>query len=339
MTTVDSHHTNGRSSNSEPNPEPIPAIELQAFLNADADRQRTVARQVDEICRSTGFLIIRDHGVPDAVIDRAWRAARGFFDLSLQEKLEARPETAGSPRGYFPIESETLSKTLALDTPPDNKECFSSGPLAAPADLSSMQDSDFFYGPNIWPSKPPGFRNAWLAYYRAMERLGAELMQLFAAALELDAHYFSTLHSHHISALRTLNYPATDRPLQPGQRAAGEHSDYGSVTILKPDPRVPGLEIKLPAGEWCAAPPVHDGFVVNIGDMLARWTNDRWVSTLHRVTMPETGLRRQSIAYFQNPNYDAEIRCIPTCLADGESAKYSPVLAGPYLMDKFSATL
>ncbi len=318
---------------------PIAEIELQAFLQADTAGQRAIAQRVDDICRSIGFLVIRDHGVPAPVIDGAWRAARDFFDLPLREKLEARPDGAGSPRGYFAVESETLARTLDIDTPPDTKESFSSGPLEAPACLSSVKNYDFFYGPNIWPANPPGFRNAWSAYYKAMERLGAQLMQMFAAALDLDSHFFAAAHSHHLSALRALNYPAAERSLLPGQRAAGEHSDYGSVTILKPDPHVPGLEIRMPSGEWRAAPAVDDGFVVNIGDMLARWTNDRWVSTLHRVTVPEAGFRRQSIAYFQNPNYDAEIRCIPTCLSDDTPAKYSPVPAGEYLMDKFRAAL
>jgi len=113
------------------------------------------------------------------------------------------------------------------------------------------------------------------------------------------------------------------------------------VTILKPDPNVDGLEVKSPSGGWIKAPVVSDAFVINIGDLLAHWTNDRWVSTLHRVVEPDGGnaSRRQSIAYFMNPNYDAEITTISTCLEDGQHSKYPPVLAGDYLMKKFTQSI
>lgn len=316
---------------------PIPRVGLRAFLDANDAERRAIAGGVDDICRSTGFLIVDDHGVPDGVIGGAWRAARRFFELPIEKKLAARSPEPGNPRGYFPCESETLARSRDVDTPPDIKESFSSGPLSIPDGLEGVDD--FFYGANIWPEEPAEFKDAWIDYYRAMERLGAEIMRLFAAALDLDFTYFDAMHTHHLSALRALSYPPQTAAPLPGQRPAGEHSDYGSVTILKPDPDVAGLEIRLPSGEWQAAPLIQDGFLVNIGDMLARWTNDRWVSTMHRVASPGTARRRQSIAYFQNPNYDAEIRCLKTCLEPGERPQYATVLAGPYLRQKFGATL
>jgi isopenicillin N synthase-like dioxygenase len=141
-------------------------------------------------------------------------------------------------------------------------------------------------------------------------------------------------------ALRCINYPASDEPRLPEQKGAGEHSDYGSITILKSDPDVPGLEIKLPSGRWAKAPLVEDAFIINIGDMMARWTNDRWVSTLHRVVQPNSAdsgaSRRQSMAFFHNTSFDAEIECISTCLGAGEQPKYRPVLAGQYLRERFT---
>ena len=211
-------------------------------------------------------------------------------------------------------------------------------PPAAPPEGSPLEHAGFYYGDNIWPASPKNFSAAFKDYYLAMEKLGARLMELFAVALDLSPDYFAPAHVHHVSALRALNYPPLERDHLPGQHGAGAHADYGSVTILKPDPDVPGLEVRMPDGRWLQAPAVTTGFVVNIGDMLARWTNDRWVSTLHRVVTNNATRKRQSLAYFQNPRHDAEIRCIPTCLAAGEDAKYPPVLAGRYLMDKFSAS-
>ena len=145
------------------------------------------------------------------------------------------------------------------------------------------------------------------------------------------------------AALSCNSYPYSDEPLLPDQKGAGEHSDYGTVTILKPDPDVAGLEIRLPAGHWAEAPLVKDGFIVNIGDLMARWTNDRWVSTLHRVVKPGAqdggDNRRQSMAFFMNTNYDADITCIPTCLSEGEKPKYETVRSGNYLKARFTAAV
>jgi isopenicillin N synthase-like dioxygenase len=318
----------------------IPFVDLGDFIDGTAESRRRIAAEVDEICRSIGFLVIENHGVPPAVIEEAWMMAKAFFDLPLEQKLSVRARDAGCPRGYFPLEAETLAKTRGTRTLPDRKECFSSGPLSPPPGHAPDENFDFFYGPNLWPTEPGGFHDAWVCYYREMEALGARIMEMLALALNLDSDYFSGFHAHHLSALRALNYPQRGAAETIGQPRAGAHSDYGSVTILKPDPQVGGLEVRLPNGAWTTAPVVDDAFIVNIGDLMARWTNDRWISTLHRVTDPASdGVvpRRQSIAYFMNPNYDAEIATIPTCLdGDGRSA-YPTVAAGEYLIGKFAS--
>ena len=315
----------------------IPDVDLAAFERANDAERRSIGREVDRICRQTGFLLIRNHGVSMRIVDAAWKAAQQFFALPEQEKRRSRSPDPDCPRGYFPMASETLAKTLDQDTPPDLKESFSCGPQRAPQRSGSVEHFDFFYGENVWPAAPPSFKPAFLAYYAAMEDLGRRLMQLFAVALDLQPGFFAAKHAHHISALRALNYPAlSERPL-PGQHGAGAHADYGSVTILRPDPGVAGLEVRMPDGRWIKAPETRQDFIVNIGDMLARWTNDRWVSTLHRVVTDNLDRRRQSIAYFQNPNFDAEISCLPTCLPADRSARYPPVLAGAYLMQKFAS--
>lgn len=324
----------------DPGESVIPRVDLGGFQAASTQDRRRIAEFVDDTCRTSGFLIVDNHGVDQGVIDAAWSVARAFFDLPLAQKLASMPGAAGSPRGYFPAEQESLARTRGVDAPPDHKESFSSGPLSQPEGYIAGEGFDFFYGANSWPASPDGFQHAWCAYYRAMEELGAGLMRLLATALQVDEDFFEAFHTHHLSALRALNYPAGGSENQAGQQRAGAHSDYGSVTILKPDPDVGGLEIQSPSGDWLSAPPVGDAFIVNIGDLMARWTNDLWVSTMHRVANPGADQpRRQSIAYFMNPNYDATITAIPGCVASGELPAHEAVLAGDYLLGKFRSAI
>ena len=322
--------------------DPFPIFDLGAFEQADTSAKRVKGREVDHICRSTGFLAISNHGVEKPIIDRAWAAAHAFFSLPVKAKRKAAAPYEGYPYGYLGPEMEALAKSRGVDTPPDLKESFNGGPEAVPDGIADPEALGFCYAETIWPEEPEGFKQAWQAYYRSMEDLAARIMRVFAVALELPEDYFEPFIDRPISALRALNYPAQTVEPRPGQLRAGAHSDYGSLTILLPQEGSRGLEILSASGEWLPVPTVRGAFVINIGDLMARWTNDRWVSTLHRVVNPsrhEGGMkRRQSFAFFHQPNWDAEIRCLESCLTPGESAKYSMVRSGPYLMSKFQAT-
>jgi len=337
------HLSNEAKSQASQDARAIPSIDLRAFLVGTLEEQQTIAARVDDICKSIGFLIIENHGVPNDVIDGAWSTASIFFDLPIEEKIKSKSPDPGCPRGYFPMAAEALAKSLGVETPPDIKESFGIGPLRAPPYDIGAEEFGFHYGENLWPTVPANLRGELTRYFNAMNALGSQVLRLFAAALELPHDFFERFHTHPMCALRCINYPASDETLLPGQKGAGEHSDYGSITLLKSDPNVPGLEIKLPSGQWAKAPLVKDAFIVNIGDMMARWTNDRWVSTLHRVVQPraaESGaIRRQSMAFFHNTNFDAQIECIPTCLNSGEEPKYGPVLAGQYLIERFNSAM
>jgi isopenicillin N synthase-like dioxygenase len=321
----------------------FPIFNLGAFEQGDARRRATLAREVDDICRNTGFLAIADHGVRQDVIDSVRRKASAFFDLPFEEKEKAKAPYKGYPYGYLGPELEALAKSRNVDTPPDLKESFNGGPATVPPGLTAADALSFCYAPTIWPSQPAGFIEAWLAYYTAMEDLAARIMTVFAAALNLPEGYFAPFIDAPISALRALNYPEQHVPPKPGQLRAGAHTDYGSLTILLPQEGSKGLEIASRDGPWTPVPSVAGAFVINIGDLMQRWTNDRWVSTLHRVVNPapeEGGMaRRQSLAFFHQPNWLAEISCLEACLRLGEKAKYEPVLSGPYLMSKFKATV
>ena len=318
----------------------FPVFDLSRFEQAGAEERRKLGREVDDICRSTGFLAISGHSVPQATIDGVWRAAHDFFDLPQETKDAVRAPYPGYPYGYLGSGAEALAKSKGVDTPPDLKESFNGGPLKIPAGLTDAQALSFCYAETIWPVEPEGFVEAWKAYYGAMEDLAARIMRVFAVALSLPEGFFEKSIDAPISALRALNYPETSTPPKPGQLRAGAHTDYGSLTILLPQPGSGGLQIFTPEGEWREVPPAPSAFVINIGDLMARWTNDRWVSTLHRVVNADgSAARRQSLAFFHQPNWHAEIACLESCLTPGEKPLYEPVLSGPYLMSKFQATV
>lgn len=318
----------------------FPVFDLSRFEKAGAAERAALGREVDDICRSTGFLAISGHGVPQQTIEAAWSAAHAFFDLPVEEKEKARAPYPGYPYGYLGPGVEALAKSKGQDTPPDLKESFNGGPLAKPDGLADPEALAFCYADTIWPAAPATFVDAWKAYYAAMEDLAARIMRVFAVALKLPEDFFEGMIDQPVSALRALNYPETSTQPAPGQLRAGAHTDYGSLTILLPQEGSRGLQIWTPEGEWSEVPPVPGAFVINIGDLMALWTNDRWVSTLHRVVNVDgNAARRQSFAFFHQPNWAAEIRCIESCLAPGERPKYAPVLSGPYLMSKFKSTV
>lgn len=321
----------------------FPVFDLSRFEQANAAGRKVLGREVDQICRATGFLAISGHSVAKAVIDAVWSKARDFFDQSAEFKEKVRAPYPGYPYGYLGPGAEALARSKGADTPPDLKESFNGGPLSIPQGLTDAQALAFCYAETIWPQAPDGFVDAWKAYYAAMEDLAARIMRVFAVALELPEDYFKPMIDRPISALRALNYPETDTPPLAGQLRAGAHTDYGSLTILLPQPGSGGLQIFTPEGDWREVPPVEGAFVINIGDLMALWTNDRWVSTLHRVINLDVGAaksaRRQSLAFFHQPNWHQEISCIETCLVPGEAPRYQPVQSGPYLMGKFNATV
>lgn len=306
-------------------------------VDVSADPGR-VGADLDEICRTVGFFQITGHGIPDHIVEPAWTMATKFFDLPLEDKLSVARPAPDYPYGYIPLAGESLSQSLTGAAPPDLKEVFNIGPPVPPAHELAGTDEAWVYSPNLWPAALPGLQPAWTAYYAAMRDLGNRLMSLFARGLGLPAGFFADTTGHGANALRAINYPARDAAALPGQRRAGAHTDYGTVTILRQD-AVGGLEVLAPDGRWVVVEPVPGAFVINIGDLMARWTNDRWHSTMHRVVDPPgpsaATARRQSMPYFQNANWSAVISCLPTCLQPGEKPRYEPTLAGPHLMGKF----
>ncbi|MBI5089857.1 MAG: isopenicillin N synthase family oxygenase [Actinobacteria bacterium] len=229
--------------------------------------------------------------------------------------------------GYIPMEVETLTRSLGAGVGAaagaDLKQTFNAGPFDRPSVL--IDDGErWAFGTTPWPPSQPELRAALEPYYRAMLDLASRLMRVFAIALDLSADWFDGLIDQSPSALRVIDYPhldaaAIDRAGE-GQLRAGAHTDYGTLTLLVQDDAPGGLEVLDPrSGAWTPVPARAGAIVVNLGDLMARWTNDRWRSTLHRVVVPprsvDTSTRRQSIAFFHNANYHAVIECLPGCVA------------------------
>jgi isopenicillin N synthase-like dioxygenase len=307
----------------------------------DLDRDRAVVgAELDEVCRNVGFFQVVGHGVPDAVAARAWQATIDFFDLPLDDRLSTKPPSPGYPYGYIPFSGESLSKSLGAESKPDLKEAYSIGPVDAPTWTISGADEGWAWQPNLWPDALPEFREAWTEYFHVMLDLGTRLMRLFALGLSLPAGYFDASIDKSPSSLRAIRYPAREAGPEDGQLRAGAHTDYGTLTILKQD-RVGGLQVLTQDEQWAAVEAIDGAFVINIGDLMARWTNDRWRSTLHRVVDPApdaagTIPRRHSMPFFHNANWDASVAALPTCVPAGEQPKYETVLAGPHLQAKFT---
>ena len=294
------------------------------------------AHRIGAACAEVGFFTVVGHEVAGDVVGSAWSTARAFFDLPEEQRREVAMPAPGYPYGWSPLDGETLARSLGNAAPPDRKQSFAIGPVDPPPHHITDPDESFAWSANLWPEALPDLRNAWERYYRELAALSARLLSLMATALELPADHFEPLISRHTSAMRALDYPAR-RDESDERLGASAHTDYGTLTVLLADHTQAGLQVQAPGGTWIDVVPEEGSFVVNLGDAMERWTNDRWRSTLHRVVAPAR--RRQSIAYFHNANWDAEISCIPSCLAPGETPRYSPVAAGPHLMEKFRSTV
>lgn len=316
----------------------VPVIDLAPYFAGTPEGKAAVARAVDQACRSTGFLVITQHQIPAALIERVSRLSGEFFALPLDEKRRCNRPQPDQVRGYSAVAEEGLSYSLEEAAPGDLKESLSIGPTDVPDDdYHRGPAAGPHFAPNIWPARPAALQAAYTEYFAAMSALARSLMRIFALALGMDEFYFDDKINEHISMFRVLSYPEQKEAPLPGQLRAGAHSDYGSLTIVLPDG--PGLQVHV-GGEWIDVPHLPGAYAVNIGDLMMQWTNDQWVSTLHRVINPplddaERNKRRQSLVFFHQPNYDAMVECLPSCLQPGEQPRHAPISSGDHLTSKF----
>jgi isopenicillin N synthase-like dioxygenase len=323
-------------------PVDVTPIDLAPFRRGSARDRREVAAQFDEAGRGSGFFSVTGHGVDPGLIAAMLDVTSRYFDQPAARKRAHVVADREANRGYAPEGSEALAYSIGeTDLAPDLFEAFNVG-----RELTAAQEADpyfaahrhDYFAANLWPDQPADMRSVWLAYWDVVEALGLEIMSAAALALGLPDDHFAPSLDRSISVMRANNYQRRQGAPEPtdGQMRMGAHTDYGSITVLLAD-RVPGLQLRI-GGEWHDVLPPAEGFLVNIGDLLAEWTNDRWHSTMHRVVPPpgaaDGPVRRRSIAWFQQPNWDAVIECLPACQDASNPPRYRPVTSGEHLMAK-----
>ena len=326
----------------------VPLVDLSAYyagLRAPSDLARLLA-EVDRALCEVGFLCVTGHPVPTVAILTAQEVARRFYDSPAESRESARA-MRHKTRGYTPLGDHSLAYTKKGEGdrrdergPADLFERYRIGPFGFKDDEYHRSRAEGAYAPNVWPAFLPEFRTVLSDYYLAMSLLSRDLMRVFALALGLDEHWFDAKIDREMSSLCLNHYPAPSGPPLPGQLRAGAHTDYGTLTVVAPTGEPGGLQVKIRGGGWEDVFVAPGTFVVNIGDMMAQWTNDRWMSTLHRVANPPQGgnvpTRRLSLVYFHQPNPDSVVECIPTCRDAARPPKYAPVSAGDYISRKIA---
>jgi len=306
-------------------------------IDLDGDDYIT-SKTLRRVCQDVGFFYLEGHKIPQEFIDSVFQQSRMFFSLPFSEKEKIR-DTVMS-RGYTPFEEETLDLKLQKSRG-DTKEGFY---IAADiAKGSPDYNPSKLSGPNIWPTKdncsmedPENFKTVMNTYQDKVSEVGLRLVRLIALSLNLNQSYFDGYYAKPMPFLRLLHYSSEKSEPSKGLFGCGAHSDYGMVTLLLTDENA-GLEINTPNEGWVPIPPKKGAFIVNIGDMLERWTNGLFRSTIHRVISTGDN-ERYSIAFFFDPNFDTKVECLETCCSDDNQPKYPPTTSGQYLLSKYAGT-
>ncbi|MDX6740125.1 isopenicillin N synthase family dioxygenase [Actinocorallia sp. A-T 12471] len=306
----------------------VPVLDVSPYLAPGAHAGNDpacarVAAELDRACREVGFLQITGHGVPVAATEGLADALDAFFGLPLEAKKPYR--RPGENRGYSPPKSESLSRSLGIETAMnDFYESFTVGSERSWYPGLTLPEAS--YADNTWPDAAPDFRPAVEAYFAQVTALSRVLLRVFTDALGLPLGYFDSMTGHSIDALKMNNYALPEGEVAGEILGMGAHTDFGILTVLWAD-QVPGLQVLDSDGVWHDVQPAQGAFLVNLGDAMARWTNDRWMSTVHRVDPPVvdgTIVRRRSAAFFFDGDHDAVIEALPGC-ADTASPGYPPI--------------
>ncbi|WP_421724430.1 isopenicillin N synthase family dioxygenase [Bauldia sp.] len=307
----------------------IPVIDLRAMRTGSLAQRVVLSRKVAEACAQVGFFYIVNHGVPDGLIDAAFAQSKAFFDQRFEDRMKSAA-TLNHWRGYVPSKLEGEGGAVGgsietyrfmLDLPADDPDVVMGKPM---------------HMPNRWVDHLPEFNKTARAYIAAMDELAADMRRLFALGLGLAEEWFDPFYNRPLFQQSFLHYrPAKSANKEDLEIGAGEHRDTGAFTILMQD-EVGGLEVGHVEHQWVAATPIKGAYVINIGDMMMRWTNGRFVSTPHRV-VNRSNRPRYSMPYFANPDYDAIIAPIPSLIEPGTKPAYEPLHFGTF-MDQFYAT-
>ena len=301
--------------------EKIPLIDIGDLFSDDRRDRLKVAEAVDDACRNVGFFYVTNHRVPKTAIDDAVRAMQDFFALPVEDKMALDIQKIQRHRGYVPIGALYAGPTTAVDVQEGYEVSLELGD-----DDPDYLAGNIMYGPNVWPTTLPSFRPAVYGYFERALDLGHLLFRAFAMALDLPEDFFEDKIDKPMAQLRLLYYPPPQGPIDPSWIGIGAHTDYECFTILWQDD-AGGLQVGNRAGNWVEATPIPGSFVVNIGDMMMRWTNGRFASTPHRV-INTSDRARYSMPFFFGANYATVVRALPGCIGSGNPARFPPTNCG-----------
>jgi isopenicillin N synthase-like dioxygenase len=304
----------------------IPLIDVGDYLAGKPGAAEKAAAQLRYAFENVGFYYLAGHGIPQALVDAQYEAAARFHAQPMEEKLKVKVNE--HTIGYMPIAEKAPPNAAAQGKKPSQNEAFFLRRDRA-ADDPDVIAGRRFHVQNQWPQNLPGFREQTLKYMASMEALCRRLVPLYALALDLPANFFDRFFEKPHFILRQSRYPLIDAS---DDKIASlvPHTDSGFMTLLPPN-KVQGLSINLPSGQWYDAPYVEGAFVVNGGDILHRWTNERFLSTPHRVRNV-SGVVRYAIPFFFDPDHDAVIECLPSCQSAEKPAKYPPIKFADYAL-------
>ncbi|NEY92199.1 isopenicillin N synthase family dioxygenase [Tabrizicola oligotrophica] len=302
----------------------IPVVDVAPLL--DGSDKLGVARQIRWALSNTGFMYVKNHGIEQDFVDSVFDVTRRFFDLPMEEKMALHVSKSGvALRGYIEPFGENVDPTKTKDL----KEIIDLGPERA------MVEGPFF-GPNPWPASLPEFRELAYGYHTRMVDLSKKLLKGIALSLDLPETFFEALMKNPISIQRMLHYPSQSGHVGEDIIGIGAHTDYGNLTILAQDD-VGGLQVMNRDGDWIEGTPIRGAFVINIGDLIQKLTNDVYLANMHRV-INTSGRERYSIPFFIDADFDAVIAPLPSCVSESNPQKYQPVTCGAHKFGRFKAS-
>ena len=304
----------------------IPVLDIGPFLAGEPDAAAPLARAVTRTCEDTGFLVVANHGVPQRLVDDTFAAAAQFFARSDADKLALKIGQYNI--GYLPFGGQVVRHSpVNKNTKPNFSESFYITRDRAP-DHPDIINNKPLIGLNRWPPDMPQFRAATMAYYAAMEAMTTRLVPVVAMALGLPPDYFAEAFAEPNCTIRLIHYPPQPNP-EDNEFGFAPHTDNNFITFLAQS-ALPGLEVRTAEGEWIRPPAVPGTFVVNTGAMLARYSNDRFRATPHRV-INRNGASRYAIPFFLGPNHDSIVDCVPTCVGPDKPPRYEPTTYGAFI--------
>ncbi|MER9657822.1 isopenicillin N synthase family oxygenase [Mesorhizobium sp. M0152] len=302
----------------------IPLVDIAPLL--DGTNKQAVAKEIRWALSNIGFMYVKNHSIPQDLVDSVFDVSRRFFDLPMSQKMSLHISKSDvALRGYI----EPFGENTNPGKTKDLKECFDFGP-------ERLTLEGPFFGPNQWPWDLPKFQELTYGYHQKMVHLAKKLLQGIALSLDLSESYFEDLMRNPISIQRLLHYPPQSGYVSEDMIGIGAHTDYGNLTILAQDD-VGGLQVMNRDGDWVQGTPINGTFIINIGDLIQRITNDVYLANLHRV-VNSSGRDRYSIPFFIDADFDAIIEPLAICVTDNNQRRYEPVTCGEHKLGRFATS-